>query len=707
MAAGHPFVMGRRLLAASAVLVLPILSAWSGEPGKKAQAADETAARLVQSALESELAGKDARRDALLQRALEIAPDNPQVHWQLGEVRLQGKWMSPADAAKAAQTDKRLTEYTRRRDAAGPTVADQAALARWCRKNRLDDQQRVHWLSVLQRQPDNAEAIQAFGLRPYQGKMLTAAQIGQLQSQQRRVRKAADQWRLLVAQWRNAAEARDPEIPAALREKLAQIADPAEIIALEADLWRQVGTKRQTRLYGEMTQAMMPVLGGNPQPAAAESLARYAAFSAFPDVRAAAVAGLRRRPLDHYAPLLLSGLQSPVEASMQCRLSATGELIASYSLFQEGALADVSSSLMISPANSPLDPVTSAPSVSVTPGTGTVVFDSPQERQLLMRSDPGYVAAAYAQARAEAAEAAAATAAMPTLVANAKAANEAAAAANWQANAMRSRTQAAQNAAALRDAVDRANRAIAQRNAQIVTVLSKATGLKLGDQPMDWWAWWWQDYNEMYNVGGATGQSGDSRPRKPEYGYENRLEYAGSSPMYLPVTAITIGSGPIPCSCFAPGTKVWTLGGRQPIEKIKPGDCVLAQDVETGEMAYKPVLARTVRWVESQMEVGLGGETITATPSHPFWVCGQGWRMTKQLKVGQRVHTPSGGVAIESIEKVESDEPNAGYAYNLIVADFDSYFVGDRGILVHDNTPRRPTAALVPALIAQAPTANP
>ena len=43
----------------------------------------------------------------------------------------------------------------------------------------------------------------------------------------------------------------------------------------------------------------------------------------------------------------------------------------------------------------------------------------------------------------------------------------------------------------------------------------------------------------------------------------------------------------------------------------------------------------------------------------------------------------------------------AGVAYNLIVADFDSYFVGDRGILVHDNTPRRPTAAILPGLAKQ------
>ena len=49
------------------------------------------------------------------------------------------------------------------------------------------------------------------------------------------------------------------------------------------------------------------------------------------------------------------------------------------------------------------------------------------------------------------------------------------------------------------------------------------------------------------------------------------------------------------CSGFAPATKVWALGGRKPIGEIKVGDRVLAQDVETGELAYKPVLAVPIR----------------------------------------------------------------------------------------------------------------
>ena len=73
--------------------------------------------------------------------------------------------------------------------------------------------------------------------------------------------------------------------------------------------------------------------------------------------------------------------------------------------------------------------------------------------------------------------------------------------------------------------------------------------------------------------------------------------------------------------------------------------------------------------------------------------------MTKQLAAGSRLHTLSGSVPVETIEKLPVDPSNEGLAYNLIVADFDSYFVGDCGILVHDNTPRQPTSAVFPGLV--------
>jgi hypothetical protein len=43
------------------------------------------------------------------------------------------------------------------------------------------------------------------------------------------------------------------------------------------------------------------------------------------------------------------------------------------------------------------------------------------------------------------------------------------------------------------------------------------------------------------------------------------------------------------------------------------------------------------------------------------------------------------------------DLPDAE-AYNLVVDDFHTYFVGRLGLLVHDNNFRRPTTAVLPGL---------
>jgi hypothetical protein len=69
--------------------------------------------------------------------------------------------------------------------------------------------------------------------------------------------------------------------------------------------------------------------------------------------------------------------------------------------------------------------------------------------------------------------------------------------------------------------------------------------------------------------------------------------------------------------------------------------------------------------------------------------------MAKRLDVGHQLHGVAGGQTIDHIE-----EAAPAKAYNLVVADFGAYFVGDPGVLVHDNTYRKPTKALTPGLLA-------
>jgi hypothetical protein len=616
------------ILSPTAIGILAACNVRAAETKPYSSSPDTTSAALVSQALDKELIGDNSGRQDLLQQALDESPNGAAAHWQLGQVRVQGKWQSAAEIERAAQRDKRLAEYARRRDASGQNVADQADLARWCRKYGLDDQGQVHWMRVLQLQPDNAEASSALGLRSFGGMKLTQTQVEQLRARMHQVSLAADRWRPRVAQWLAAIEETSATLPEDFRAKLCRISDSNEMLGLERSLRQLTGTKGKKQDFHRMVLAITLALADNPNPAATEALARGAVFSEFNNVRTAAAAGLKGRPLEHYAPLLLSGMESPIKIT-----GGRESCVFFYSLYQEGALADLRFTCMLD----------FSPVIEFDDGT-------------LVRAEDAPIAGASRR--------------LPAQYVNSKVA-AAVAGAQLASSAVTGKLD--QFAAG----VAQTNAAIRERNARIAAILRPLTGLDLGDEPMPWWKWWWQDYTEMHNVDG-----GPDEPPKPVYDYNSSYAYT------------TV----VHCSCFAPGTKVWTLTGRQSIETIKIGDCVLAQDVESGELAYKPVLATTVRKPGPRLRVGLGSESIVATPSHPFWVLGQGWRMTKQLEIGNRVHTPSGSLLIESIEKLKPDPSPAGKSYNLVVSDLHSYFVGDQGILVHDNTPRAATAALLPGL---------
>jgi hypothetical protein len=132
------------------------------------------------------------------------------------------------------------------------------------------------------------------------------------------------------------------------------------------------------------------------------------------------------------------------------------------------------------------------------------------------------------------------------------------------------------------------------------------------------------------------------------------------------------------------------------IEKIRSGDLILAQDVQTGELRYKTVQDVTLRPPAKMIEIGIGSEKIRATRGHPFWVNGKGWLMAKQLKVGDVLHTLKGAVVIDNLQEAPAKE-----AYNLVVSDFDTYFVGNQQVLVHDNLPLQETSAIVPGLLVE------
>ncbi len=217
------------------------------------------------------------------------------------------------------------------------------------------------------------------------------------------------------------------------------------------------------------------------------------------------------------------------------------------------------------------------------------------------------------------------------------------------------------------------NLAIDAANERIDYVLRKSLNEVQLRSPSEWWDWW-TDYRE---VEGSY---------KPEYSTTDRHAYpfmCGDCPQIV---------GVMP-SCFVAGTPVWTETGLRAIEQIEIGDRILSQDVETGELALKLVVNRTIRPASPLLGIQVGAKEVVATKGHLFWVDGRGWKMAKFLEPDEQLHSLRGGILISELQLRGEAE-----AYNLIVADFHSYFVGEEGLLVHDTSMAEPTRAITPGL---------
>ena len=225
---------------------------------------------------------------------------------------------------------------------------------------------------------------------------------------------------------------------------------------------------------------------------------------------------------------------------------------------------------------------------------------------------------------------------------------------------------AAATAESIRSSVEQYNAAAKDLNARVTEALARATDVDLNGNPaayQQWWKDYWYDYYEL--------------EKPPENGGDKPV-YETSS--YQPTYAFPFHS------CFEKSTPVWTLTGPAPIEQIRPGDRVLSQSPWSGELAYKTVLTVTKAKPAPMIKLSIGTEAIVATRGHPFWVAGERWKMAKQLCSGTLLHSVSGAIPVDAVEEVPAAKPWYEFAYNLIVDDFHTFFVGQHKVLVHHLT---------------------
>ncbi|MEJ5277467.1 MAG: polymorphic toxin-type HINT domain-containing protein [Thermogemmata sp.] len=125
------------------------------------------------------------------------------------------------------------------------------------------------------------------------------------------------------------------------------------------------------------------------------------------------------------------------------------------------------------------------------------------------------------------------------------------------------------------------------------------------------------------------------------------------------------------------------------MDEITTGDKKLSRDEHdpSEPLVWKQV-AETFERVRLVYELEVGGQTIGTRAEHPFYVLGKGWTAAGELKPGDRVVVldPRESVAVTALRLTGRQEK----LYNLRVADYHTYFVGDAhwdfSVWAHNNS---------------------
>jgi hypothetical protein len=580
----------------------------------------------VRLALWCERHGLQAERLKHLTLAVLNDPKNATARGLLGMVDFRGRWKDPESVIANVKSDEELTaklaEYNARRARMAETADAHWRLALWCEEVGLEPEARAHLATVTRLDPSREPAWKRLGFKKQGGRWVTDAQLAAEKAEAEAQKQANQSWAPLLTKWRGWLHEKGKKEEA--EAALSGVIDPRAVPAVWA-----VFASGDAAFQAKAVQ----VLGQIDATQASRALALLAVSERSAEVRRTATETLRRRDPREFVGLLIGLIRDPFKYEVRPVNGPTmpGELFVEgkrYNVRQVFGLNQQQISNLL--RNIPRRIFDS--SVPFDPFS----FDN-LSRAMDSYGDPSRSGSASVRIDSVAArrdvQIAQAMASVQQIV-------------NVSQQQLDNSVQA----------VETMNAEIRQVNARTLPVLTEVTGQDLGESSEAWQAWWTDQRGYAYKS--ATPEN------KPTY-----------------TTFVENPYVPVHNACFAAGTPVQTLGGSRPIESIRIGDRVLTQDPKTGGLSFVPVVAVFHNEPAPTLRLTLGEETIVATGIHRFWKAGEGWMMARDLKTGDALRRLSG---VSSVTSVESDRVQP--VFNLQVAEGVSFFVGQQGMLVHDNS---------------------
>lgn len=194
---------------------------------------------------------------------------------------------------------------------------------------------------------------------------------------------------------------------------------------------------------------------------------------------------------------------------------------------------------------------------------------------------------------------------------------------------------------------------------------------------------------------------------KPEDTFEGVLEIRSADRAVCRSLPIRIEDG----GCLIAGTQVsMSDGSSKNIENVKPGDLVIAHDLENNRLSdavvEKLLVHDEITFILHELVPG-NGVPLFVTGNHPILVKGHGWQQVDNIKPGDIIFhrdSTSGSLVETTVASIIRDRSEQGTVYNLKTSR-GNYIANDilvhnkclaKGTLVETPSGKRPIESLLP-----------
>jgi hypothetical protein len=566
--------------------------------------------------------------------ALSKQTDN-ESQWQAGRVFINGQWKQVEDLDEDPLPSQ-LEQYIKQLDVVEQDIEGHRRLARWCQSHNLPEAAQVHWKALLAISGQDEQAHKALGHKRIGNRWFTVEEVTWSAQQQKQQASDLKEWMPHVRKIVAQLQSRESRTKLEGLRKLESIATDDAVVALKFGA---------LQLEPTIALPLVAKIQSIRSKASCLALLEIALVEPNSEVGRASIQGLREYDEHFYVPELLRIIELPVEFEHRLVFLPNGSLVMQQAYSSENMTEKEYTEVL------KLINVRNDNAFFVMGVTPPILL--PEVKPLSM---PYHIRINFPE----------------EVYANSEQAENSIA------------YLAALESRRAQQRIDLMNALNAERERNAKTILSAISGISASASAMAFWDWW-PNFNETY--------TGPNKPMSTKYFLDDSNYVVSLGGTYK---ANLYAGGPM--SCLVAGTPIQTCSGTIDVDKIRVGNQVPSVNIATGEISWRPITLVSTRVADNTYVISLrSGDTIRATGGHNWWVVGEGWTRSRELKAGQYIRTSGTSVDVTGIQKIDTPVK----VFNMIVDENHTYFVGKDRLLSWDVTSLQPTLQTAPGQRAQ------